>query len=294
MRTREGERSSTCMGTDGEVMSETYSPAYGPASITCSPTGIGISASSPGSYSVVVPAGATFETVVDEVNTAAKPGGVNVTWSSDRPWAGARPFPSGLAAVGQTLTTSFDVWARTWPSAVSGSGATPPAGAASISRAPPARTMCRPTTTSATSFAWTRAQRRRAPLDPARCTDALRPRRSSSRPWSTRVSRSSRATPHSPGTWPSWPPKQLPGAEVRAGDDRRRDPLHDVFMVRSLINEPACVWVARDPARKRRDLLSGLVIYSPTFDPADLTTNYVADDSTLDARPPRARHSRRP
>ena len=100
----------TCMGTNGEVMSETYSPAYDPASITANWIGtLATPRRAPTRSSSR--AGATFETVVDEVNTAASCGGVNVTWSSDRPWAGARPFPSGLAAVGQTLTSSFDVWA---------------------------------------------------------------------------------------------------------------------------------------------------------------------------------------
>ena len=99
----------SCMGTNGELMSETYSPAYNPASITANWVG-DLGNYPPGSYSVVVPAGARFETVVDEVNTAASCGGVEVTWSSDRPWANARPFVSGLAAVGQTLASTFDVW----------------------------------------------------------------------------------------------------------------------------------------------------------------------------------------
>ena len=99
----------TCMGTNGEVMSETYSPAYNPASITANWIG-DLGNYPPGSYSVVVPPGARFETVADEVNTAASCGGVDITWSSDRPWANARPFVSGLAAVGQTLGSGFDVW----------------------------------------------------------------------------------------------------------------------------------------------------------------------------------------
>ena len=97
------------MGTNGEVMSETYSPAYNPASITANWIG-DLGNYPPGSYSVVVPPGARFETVADEVNTAASCGGVDITWSSDRPWANARPFVTGLAAVGQTLGSGFDVW----------------------------------------------------------------------------------------------------------------------------------------------------------------------------------------
>ena len=74
----------TCMGTNGEVMSETYSPAYNPANITANWIG-DLGNSPPGSYSVVVPAGASFETVADEVNTAACCRGVAIHATADRP-----------------------------------------------------------------------------------------------------------------------------------------------------------------------------------------------------------------
>ena len=69
-------------------------------------------------------------------------------------------------------------------------------------------------------------------------------------------------------------PKSAP---TTSGNEIR---FYDFFAVRSLINEPACVWVAHIPrASGGFCSQSGLVLYSPTVDPADLTTNYVADDA---------------
>ena len=67
---------------------------------TSPPTGSETSATHPQaqtSYQVVIvyPRAPRFETVVDEVLNTANCGGVDVTWSSDRPWAAARPFPLG-------------------------------------------------------------------------------------------------------------------------------------------------------------------------------------------------------
>ena len=59
--------------------------------------------------------------------------------------------------------------------------------------------------------------------------------------------------------------------------------FYDVFAVSSLVNEPACVWVAQIPRASGGFCLSDLVLYSPTFDPANLPTNYVADDSRFGA-----------
>ena len=100
----------TCTGGN-EVMSETYSPSFDPENITTNwIADLGNSPPAQTSYAFTLAAGARFETVVDEVAEAANCGGVNVTWSSDRPWAAGRPFASGLTAVGQTLTSEFDVW----------------------------------------------------------------------------------------------------------------------------------------------------------------------------------------
>ena len=69
-------------------------------------------------------------------------------------------------------------------------------------------------------------------------------------------------------------PKSAPAT---SGNEIR---FYDVFTVRSLINEPACVWVAQIP-RVNGGFCFGLALYSPTFDPANLPTNYVADDSSF-------------
>ena len=68
-------------------------------------------------------------------------------------------------------------------------------------------------------------------------------------------------------------PKSAPAT---SGNEIR---FYDAFAVRSLINEPACVSVAQIPRASGGFCSSGLVLYSPTFDPAVLQTNYVADDS---------------
>ena len=101
----------TCTGGN-EVMSESYSPSFDPENITANWIGdLGNSPPAQSSYAFTVAGGATFETVADEVLNTANCGGVNLTWSSDRPWAAARPFVQGVTAVGRTLTSAFDVWA---------------------------------------------------------------------------------------------------------------------------------------------------------------------------------------
>ena len=206
----------SCTGTNGEVMSETYSPAYNPASITANWIG-DLGNYPPGSYSVVVPAGARFETVADEVNTAASCGGVDITWSSDRPWATAQPFISGLAAVGQTLGTGFDVWSgspavvRQWKrcDGAGGSCVDIP-GATGQNYVPTDDDIGHKIRVdeSATEGGLTSTVDGRTTVT-----------RSSSRPRPTRVSRSSRATPQCPGTWPSRPPQ---AAAPRRSPRRRR------------------------------------------------------------------------
>ncbi len=99
---------------NNEIMSETYSPSFDPENITANWIGdLGYSPPTWTSYSVVVPAGARFETVVDEVLATANCGGVDLTWSSDRPWARSRPSAFGVPAIGRTLTRGLSVWAGT-------------------------------------------------------------------------------------------------------------------------------------------------------------------------------------
>ncbi|HEX6582096.1 MAG TPA: hypothetical protein VF056_00745 [Thermoleophilaceae bacterium] len=269
----------TCMGTDGDVMSETYSPAYNPASITANWIG-DLGNSPPGSYSVVVPAGASFETVVDEVNTAASCGGVNVTWSSDRPWAGARPFPSGLAAVGQTLTSNFDVWSgdpavgRQWKRCDAAGGSCVDIPGATGQNYVPSDDdvghMLR-VDESATEGGLTSTVEGRTTSTPVFIPAVVHEGQSLVAGDPAVSGHLAVMAPPSSCTAPkSAPPTS--GNEIR---------FYDVFAVRSLINEPACVWVAQIPRAGGSFCSAGLVFYSPTFDPAGLTTDYVADDSNF-------------
>lgn len=269
----------TCMGTNGEVMSETYSPAYNPASITANWIG-DLGNYPPGSYSVVVPAGASFETVVDEVNTAASCGGVNVTWSSDRPWAGARPFPSGLAAVGQTLTSSFDVWSgspavgRQWKrcDAAGGSCVDIP-GATGQNYVPSDDDVGHvlrvdETATEAGLTSTVEGRTTRTPVFiPAVTHDGQ-----------SLVAGDPAVTGH---LAVAAPPSSCTAPKSSPPTSGNEIHFYDVFAVRSLINEPACVWVAQIPRTNGGFCIASLVLYSPTFDPAALATNYVADDANF-------------
>ena len=103
--------STACTGNDA-VMSETYSPAYDPSAITSNWIGdLGDNPPAATSYGVVVPPGIDFETVVERESSTGSCGGVTLTWSSDRPWASARPSIGGIAAVGRELKPNLDVWA---------------------------------------------------------------------------------------------------------------------------------------------------------------------------------------
>ena len=267
----------TCMGTNGEVMSETYSPAYNPASITANWIG-DLGNYPPGSYSVVVPPGARFETVADEVNTAASCGGVDITWSSDRPWANARPFVSGLAAVGQTLVSGFDVWpgnpavGRQWKRCDAGSCVDIP-GATGQNYVPTDDDIGHTIRVdeSATEGGLTSTVDGRATATPVFIPAATHEGQSLVAGDPAVSGHLAVAAPPSSCAAPkSAPPPS--GNEIR---------FYDVFAVRSLVNEPACVWVAQIPRASGGFCLSDLVLYSPTFDPANLPTNYVADDSRL-------------
>ena len=271
----------TCMGTDGEVMSETYSPAYDPATITANWIG-DLGNSPPGSYSVVVPAGARFETVADEVNTAASCGGVNITWSSDRPWANARPFPSGLPAVGQTLTSSFDVWSgdpavgRQWKRCDAAGG--------NCSDIPGATGSSYVLTDddighrirvdeSATEAALTSTVDGRTTQTPVFIPAVTHEGQSLVAGDPAVTGRLSVAAPPSDCSAPKAAPATT-GNEVH---------FYDVFAVTSLINEPACISVAHIPLASGGFCSATLVLYSPAFEPADQRSNYVADDSGFGA-----------
>jgi hypothetical protein len=271
----------TCMGTDGEVMSETYSPAYNPASITANWIG-DLGNSPPGSYSVVVPAGASFETVADEVNSAASCGGVDITWSSDRPWANARPFASGLAAVGQTLTSTFDVWAgsptvaRQWKrcDAAGGSCADIPGatGQSYVLTDDDIGHTIR-VDESATENGLTSTVDGRTTITPVFIPAMAHESQSL-------VAGDPAASGHLVLTFP---PSSCAAPKPTPAPSGNEIHFYDTFSVTSLINEPACIWVAQIPRASGGFCSATLFLYSPNFDPANLTSNYVADDSGFGA-----------
>jgi len=267
----------TCMGTDAELMSETYSPAYDPADITHNWIG-DLGNSPPGSYSVVVAAGAHFETVADEVNTAANCGGVNIAWSSDRPWANSRPFPSGLPAVGQTLTASVDAWAgdpavgRQWKRCDAAGG--------SCSDIPGATGPSYVLTDddighrirvdeSATEAALTSTVDGRTTETPVFIPAVAHEGQSLVAGDPAVVGSLSVAFTPSDCAAPKLAPATS-GNEIH---------FYDVFAVASLINETACIRVAHIPRASGGFCNSTLVVYSPAFEPSDQRSNYVADDS---------------
>ena len=266
----------TCMGTNGEVMSETYSPAYNPANITANWIG-DLGNSPPGSYSVVVPAGASFETVADEVNTAASCGGVDITWSSDRPWASFRPIVQGLPAVGQTLTSAADIWpgdpavSRQWKRCdAAGATCVDIPGATGVEYVPTDDDIGHTIRAdqSATEAGLTSTVDGEVTTSPV-FIPAMAHEGQSLVTGDLAVSGHLDATPTPSGCAAPKPAPTTSGNEVH---------FYDVFAVRSLINESACVWVAHIPFPNGGFCFSDLVLYSPTLDPANLASNYVADD----------------
>ena len=272
----------TCTGIpNGELMSETYSPAFDPSSITANWIG-DLGLSPPGSYSVVVPAGARFETVVDELDPATSCGGVNVTWSSDRPWAAARPFPTGLPAVGQTLSSTFDVWAGSpavglqWRRCDSaGANCTDIPGATGQSYVLTDADIGHVigVNESATESGLTSTVNGRSTLTPVFIPAVTREGQSlvagdSGVPGQLNVT----APPSSCGATKATPATS--GNEIH---------FYDTFGLTSLINEPACVWVAQVPRTGGGFCSATLKVYAPGFDPGDLRKNYVADDSGFGA-----------
>ncbi len=260
-------------------MSETYSPLIDPENITTNCIAdLGNSPPVQTSYAFTIPGGARFETVVDEVLATANCGGVNVTWSSDRPWAAARPFPSGLAAVGQTLTSGFDVWpgspavGRQWKrcDAAGGSCVDIP-GATGQNYVPTDGDighMIR-VDESATESGLTSTVNGRTTATPVFIPAVTHEGQSLASGDSAVSGHLDTASPSSSCAVPK-------SAPTTSGNESR---FYDTFTVTSLVNEPACVWLAHIPRASGGFCISNLVLYSPTFDPTDLRSNYAADDA---------------
>jgi hypothetical protein len=270
--------STSCTGGD-EVMSETYSPAFDPENITSNwVADLGNSPPAQTSYAFTIASGAAFETVVDEVLDTANCGGVNVTWSSDRPWATARPSPQGVPAVGQALHSVLDVW---------------PGDPVVVRR-------------------WQRCDG-----DGMNCTDipgvtgkdytltdedighAIRMDESATEGGFTSTIHGRGATPavfipamiHDGGAWGPGDfatVGHLDSSDVSRCGEQQSAPaksgseshFYDVFAITSLINEPACVHVVQTQSASASLCAARLALYSPTFQPADLSSNLVANDPT--------------
>ena len=262
-----------------EVMSETYSPSFDPNNITANWIGdLGYSPPTQISYGVTIPAGASFETVVDEVSPSANCGGVDVTWSSDRPWAVVRPLAEGLPAVGRTLTNPFDTWAgspavsRRWKRCdAAGGNCSDIPGATGASYVPTDADVGHTIRVdeTATEAGMTSTVDGRATTIPV-FIPAVTIEGQSLVPGDGAAAGhlNGTSTPSS-CTTPKPTPATASGSEIR---------FYDVFAVTSLINEPACVWVALIPRVSGSLCASDVVLYRPTFAPGDLRRNYVADD----------------
>ena len=260
-------------------MSETYSPSFDPENITVNWVGdLGNSPPAQTSYGFTLASGARFETVVDEVLNTANCGGVDVTWSSDRPWAAARPFAAGLTAVGQTLTSNFDVWpgnpavGRQWKrcDATGGSCVDIPS-ATGQSYVPTDDDIGHTIRVdeSATEGGLTSTVNGRATATPV-FIPAVTHEGQSLAPGDSAVS-GHLALTSTPSSCAA--PKSAP---TTSGNESR---FYDTFTVTSLVNEPACVWLAQIPTSSGLFCSSHLVLYSPTFVPANLSSNYAADDA---------------
>jgi len=261
-----------CSGGDA-IMSETYSPSYDPSAITSHWIGdLGDHPPDQTAYSFTVPGGAQFETVVDEVSSTANCPGVNVTWTSDRPWANLEPIVRGVAAVGREIRTNQDVWqgdpavSEQWLRCdAAGSGCAAIPGATDLAYVPTDADIGHAlalresaTENGLTSTAFSRATR--PVIIPAIVRDD-----------SLAAGDASMTQKLAPTNTPSTcdTPKAAPGA---TGFNQLH--LYDAIPITSLINEPLCVSVQHG----FDCFLSLTTVYSPSFAPAQIQQNYVADD----------------
>jgi hypothetical protein len=267
--------STACTGTNG-VMSESYAPAYDPANITTNWIG-DLGGTDQTAYSFVAGGGTTFDTVLDRDDPAGSCPGVNLTWTSDHPWAISEPFIAGVAAVGRQLTSSFDIWAGDpavgyqWlrcDAAGGGCGDIP--GATGASYVPTdadigAALALRETGTEGGITSTSLLSRpSSAVFIPAIVRDDALGAGDASMTQKLNVS----GTPSS-----CQAPKSAPAP---TGFNELH--LYDRFAVTSLINEPACMFVEGTPCS-----FGVIAVYSPTFVPTSIAQNYVADDGHSEA-----------
>jgi hypothetical protein len=264
--------STACSGANA-IVSETYSPSFDPQNIATNWIGdMGDSPPAQISYSFPVDAGARFETVVSEYEPTANCGGVDIAWSSDRPWARSRPSAFGVPAIGRTLTRGLSVWAGT-PSVTTqwqrcdaaGNGCTDIPGATGtsyvVTDADLGRTIGVRET--ATEGGFTSTVDGRAMSIPVFIAAENHENASlASGDSATSAGLNTNTTPSRCGA-----PKSAPGASASAPR------FFDTYAISSIVNEPACVWLIHEGC------LATTAVYSPQFVPADIRQNYVADDS---------------
>jgi hypothetical protein len=261
----------SCAGAD-EVMSETYSPSYDPNSITANwIADLGNSPPAATSYSFTLPPGTQFETVVDERNDGASCTGVTTTWTSDRPWASGRVFIDGVPALGESVNAEQDVWAES-PTVTkqwvrcdgAGANCTDIPGATASQYAPTDEDIghtlrVRETATDVTGTSTTLAPPTDRVFVPIDVHDqGLGPGDASQQ---GRLSFGTASTCEAPKSPPALVDNNLH--------------LYDAYPLTSIVNEPQCIHVAKplNPCG-----LSNIAVYSPSFNPAAITQNYVADN----------------
>lgn len=267
--------STACTGNDA-IMSETYSPAYDPANITSNWLGdLGDNPPASTAYGFVAAGGGDFETVVERETTSGSCGGINVTWSSDRPWAIGAPQIGGIAAVGRELSAPSDVWAgspavaRQWLRCDgAGSACSDIPGATDAAYVPSdadiGHTIALRESATADGFTSTSelSSRTRPVFIPAVVHDGGLGAGDQSMAGKLNV-----VSPASSCDAPKAAPAQVPTFNEFF--------LYESVTVGSLINEPACMTVTRGFT-----CFGNLTtVYSPSLSLNAITENYVADDN---------------
>jgi hypothetical protein len=261
-----------CTSGNDRMLSETYSPSYDPNNIRVNwIADLGDYIADGSSYSFLVPPGVSFRTVIDEGFSPGGCAGVTGTWTSDRPWAFNRPFIDGVPALDQTLKAEQDVWVQSptvekqWVRCdAAGTSCADIPGATAPQYTPTGGDLghtlrVRETATDSDGASTTLARatgRVFIPIDVQ--TQGLGAGDSSQQGRLSSGAASSCEAPKSP---PSLVDNVLH--------------LYDAYALTSIVNEPQCVHVAKplNPCA-----FSTLAAYSPSFNPAAITQNYVADN----------------
>jgi hypothetical protein len=263
--------STMCAGANA-IMSESYSPSFVLSDLRVNWIGdLGNSPPNETSYSFTVPALTTFTTVVDQPQTAtAACGSVSITWTSDRPWTTRRPEVHGVPAVEQTLAAPVDAWAgnpaveRQWRRCdLAGANCADIAGATGsnyvVTDDDVGHTIgVRESATEAGLTSTSDSAVTNEVFIPLETHDG----KLQSGDTSESGSLGGTGTPSRCGQTTPFP-----------GLMDNNNHFFDTYSITSLVNEPACVWVAQ-----QEGCLGNLVVYSPAFVPTDLARNFTASD----------------